>query len=86
VSIRRRLASGRPAEIQLETDLAIVLAKLSPPISDNPESDETSFETHPNVISETDVISLVISFRPLDGIVVIEVEVRAIHSSRGEGF
>lgn len=37
-------------------------------------------------ISETDVIFLVISFRPLDNIIVIEVEVRASHPSRGEGF
>lgn len=42
---------------------------------------ETAFETYSNVISETDVIFLVISFRPLDSIIVIEVEVRAIHSS-----
>lgn len=46
-----------------------------------------AFEIYPNnLIFETIVISLIISYRPLDSIIVIEVKVRAIHSSRGEGF
>lgn len=63
-----------------KNDWVIILTRLSSD-SNNLKSNETAFETYSNVISETDVIFLVISFRPLDSIIVIEVEVRAIHSS-----